>query len=73
MITTITSFKGGQAKTTKRPVGCYSSRATPHPTHRWGSQSDATSWNRRKGFSFKVVDEKQGFRLSREFEHIVIK
>ena len=32
----------------------------------------ATSWNKRKGFSFKVVDEKQAVRFAKEFEPVVI-
>jgi chromosome partitioning protein len=32
----------------------------------------ATSWNKRKGFPFKVVDEKQAVRFAREFDHVVI-
>ena len=36
------------------------------------SNRSATSWNRRKGFPFKVVDEKQAMRFAKEFEHVVI-
>jgi chromosome partitioning protein len=32
----------------------------------------ATNWNRRGSLPFKVVDERQAARYSREFEHIVI-
>ena len=32
----------------------------------------ATSWNRRRGFPFKVVDEKQAVRFAKDFKHVVI-
>jgi chromosome partitioning protein len=73
LIITVASFKGGQAKTT----------TAVHLTALLNTQGSAllvdgdpnrsaTSWNRRRGFPFKVVDEKQAVRFAKEFEHVVI-
>lgn len=73
MIITIASFKGGQAKTTTAVhLAAILHEKTPTLLIDGDPNRSATSWNRRKGFPFKVVDEKQGVRLSRDFEHIVI-
>ena len=73
MIITVASFKGGQAKTTT---------AVHLATHfnTIGStllidgdpNRSATSWGKRNGLDFKICDERQAARFSRDFEHIII-
>lgn len=73
MIVTVASFKGGQAKTTTAiHLAALLNAHKPTLLVDGDPNRSATSWNRRKGFPFKVVDEKQAVRFSREFEHIVI-
>ncbi len=73
MIVTIASFKGGQAKTTTAVhVAAILNGKAPTLLVDGDPNRSATSWNRRKGFPFKIVDEKQAVRASRDFKHIVI-
>ena len=67
------SFKGGQAKTTTAVhLAALLHERAPALLVDGDPNRSATSWNRRKGFQFKVVDEKQAVRFAKEFEHIII-
>ena len=73
MILTVASFKGGQAKTTTAVhLAALLNEQKPTLLVDGDPNRSATSWNRRKGFPFKVVDEKQAVRFAKEFEHVVI-
>lgn len=73
MIITVVSFNDGQAKkTTTVHLPAVLHEHPPTLFINKDPNQSATSWNRRKGFPFEVVDEKQGVRFSHEFEHIVI-
>ncbi len=73
MIITVASFKGGQAKTTTAVhLAALLNAAKPTLLVDGDPNRSATSWNRRRGFPFKVVDEKQAVRFAKEFEHVVI-
>ena len=73
MIVTVASFKGGQAKTTTAVhLAALLNEQKPTLLVDGDPNRSATSWNRRKGFPFKVVDEKQAVRFAKEFEHVVI-
>lgn len=73
MIVTVASFKGGQAKTTTAVhLAALLNEKKPTLLVDGDPNRSATSWNRRKGFAFKVVDEKQAVRFAKEFEHVVI-
>ena len=73
MIVTVASFKGGQAKTTTAVhLAAILNADKPTLLVDGDPNRSATSWHKRKGFPFKVVDEKQAVRFSKDFEHIVI-
>ena len=73
MIITIASFKGGQAKTTTAVhLAAHLQLDKPTLLIDGDPNRSATAWSRRKGFPFKVIDERQAARFSRDFEHIVI-
>jgi chromosome partitioning protein len=73
LIVTVASFKGGQAKTTTAVhLAALLNDQKPTLLIDGDPNRSATSWNKRKGFPFKVVDEKQAVRFAREFEHVVI-
>lgn len=73
MIVTVASFKGGQAKTTTAVhLAALMNAAKPILLVDGDPNRSATSWNRRKGFPFRVVDEKQAVRFAKEFDHVVI-
>ena len=73
MIVTVASFKGGQAKTTTAVhLAALLNEQQPTLLVDGDPNRSATSWNKRWGFPFKVVDEKQAVRFAREFEHVVI-
>jgi chromosome partitioning protein len=73
MIVTVASFKGGQAKTTSAVhLAAYLQEDKPTLLVDGDPNRSATGWARRKGLSFKVVDERQAARYAREYEHIVI-
>lgn len=73
MIVTVASFKGGQAKTTTAiHLAALLHEKKPTLLIDGDPNRSATSWSRRKGFPFKVVDEKQAAKFSRDFENIVI-
>ena len=73
MIVTVASFKGGQAKTTTAVhLTALLNQRSPALLVDGDPNRSATAWNRRKGFPFKVVDEKQAVRFAKDFEHVVI-
>jgi chromosome partitioning protein len=73
LIVTVASFKGGQAKTTTAVhLAALLNAHKPALLVDGDPNRSATSWNRRKGFPFKVVDEKQAVRFAKEFEHVII-
>ena len=73
MILTIASFKGGVGKTTTAVnLATYLNEKQPTLLIDGDPNHSATGWARRQGLPFKVVDERQAARFSRDFEHIVI-
>jgi chromosome partitioning protein len=73
LIVTVASFKGGQAKTTTAiHLTALLNQRSPALLVDGDPNRSATSWNRRRGFPFKVVDEKQAVRFAKDFEHVVI-
>jgi chromosome partitioning protein len=73
LIVTVASFKGGQAKTTTAVhLAALLNEKKPTLLVDGDPNRSASSWDRRKGFPFKVVDEKQAVRFAKEFAHIVI-
>ncbi len=73
MIITVASFKGGQAKTTTAiHLTALLHQHSPALLVDGDPNRSATSWNRRKGFPFKVVDEKQAVRFAKDVEHVII-
>lgn len=66
-------FKGGQSKTTTAVhIAALLNAGEIYPFGGRRTRRSATSWNKRKGFPFKVVDEKQAVRFARDFEHVLI-
>lgn len=78
MIVTVASFKGGVGKTTTAVhLACYLQRKAPTLLIDGDENRSATGWNERgeqqgAPLPFKVVDELQGVRYARSFEHVVI-
>jgi chromosome partitioning protein len=73
MIITVASFKGGVAKTTTAVhLASYFQRDKPTLLIDGDPNRSVTGWSNRGTLPFKVVDERQGARYSRDFEHIVI-
>jgi chromosome partitioning protein len=73
MIVTIASFKGGQAKTTSAiHLSAFLQNHKPTLLIDGDPNRSATGWARRKGLTFRVIDERQAARFAREYEHIVI-
>lgn len=73
MIITIAAFKGGVGKsTTALHLACYLQTQAPTLLIDGDANRSALGWAKRGDFDFKVVDEKQGVRFARDFEHIII-
>jgi chromosome partitioning protein len=73
MIITVASFKGGVGKTTTAVhLAAYMQRLAPTLLIDGDENRSATGWNERGALPFRVVDELQGVRFSRSFEHIII-
>ena len=78
MICTVASFKGGVGKTTTAVhLACYLQTKAPTLLIDGDENRSATGWNERgekqsNPLPFKVVDELQGVRFARSYEHVVI-
>lgn len=73
MIVTIASFKGGVGKTTTAlHLAAYLQTKAPTLLVDGDLNRCALDWAARGSLPFKVVDEKQGVRFARDYEHIVI-
>jgi chromosome partitioning protein len=74
LIITVASYKGGVAKTTTAVhLAAYLHTLAPTLLLDGDDTRNATTWNQRgPGFPFKVADEVQASRLSRNYEHTVI-
>jgi chromosome partitioning protein len=74
LIITVASYKGGVGKTTTAVhLAAYFQTKAPTLLLDGDGTRNATAWSLRgQGFPFKVADEIQAARLSRDFEHTVI-
>jgi chromosome partitioning protein len=73
MFITVASYKGGVGKTTTAVhLADFLNDRAPTVLIDGDPNRSATGWAKRGGFSFTVVDEKEGAYQSRKFEHIVI-
>lgn len=74
MIVTVASFKGGVGKTTTAiHLAAFLQQFEPTLLIDGDPNRSATGWLRRgAGLPFRVVDERQAVRFSREYEHVVI-
>jgi len=73
MILTVASFKGGVGKTTTAVhLAAYLQRKEPTLLIDGDPNRSSSSWAKRGELPFKVVDERQGARYAREYEHVVI-
>lgn len=73
MIVTVASFKGGVGKTTTAlHLAAYFHTSAATLLVDGDLNRSALDWASRGNLSFKVVDEKQGVRFARQYEHIII-
>ena len=73
MIVTVASFKGGVGKTTTAlHLAAYLQTKAPALLVDGDLNRSALDWSARGSLPFKVVDEKQGVKFARDYEHIVI-
>lgn len=73
MIVTVASFKGGVGKTTTAVhLATYFQTLNNTLLVDGDPNRSASGWAKRGNLPFKVVDERQAARFSRNFEHIVI-
>lgn len=73
MIITVASFKGGVGKTTTAVhLAAYLQGKAPTLLVDGDANRSASAWAQRGEFPFKVVDERQGVRYAKDFDHVVI-
>lgn len=73
MIVTVAAFKGGVGKTTTAlHLSTYLQTKAATLLVDGDLNRSALDWSTRGNLPFKVVDEKQGVRFARQYEHIVI-
>ena len=73
MIITVTAYKGGIGKTTTAMhLAAYLQQQAPTVLVDGDLNRSATGWARNGSLPFRVADERQAARVSREFDHIVI-
>lgn len=73
MIVTIASFKGGVGKTTTSlHLAAYFNQSQPTLLVDGDLNRSALQWSEDGKLPFKVCDEKQAVKFSRQFEHIVV-
>lgn len=73
MIITLAGFKGGVGKTTSAiHIAALLQKRAPTLLIDGDPNRSATGWSKRGQLPFKVIDERQGARYARDFEHVVI-
>jgi chromosome partitioning protein len=73
MILTITAFKGGVGKTTTAVhLAAYLNQKAPTILIDGDLNRSAMLWASHEKLSFPVVDEREGLKASRQYDHIVI-